>query len=765
MDPEEIQTEDNAHTGCYIFKPAGHDDAEPVDRPRKRRKTTKSQSQSQYNGGDGDGDGDHTWPALLGGQEAEAAMRLRKQQFRSQWETHQAMIDEAVNEVDDTFVDDVLHYVRQEQASSPGRLKAGLLVSVPGHNAQRDLVQGWKSRRANEGDTKEVLVALSPTHAPNMQTALKNVIRMAICQDGGWEEYTEFLAQHKAMIPMNFDLELLQKYVQKHGIQRVLVSVPDIETFDTAILAELISMLGSWSARIPLVLLIGISTTVELFESRLSRSTVSLLEAEVFEPCQSPKQHDPLTAIYEAVQYSDTTQMFLGPAVLAILAELAEDQSTTTETFARTMQYVFMSHFFANPLSALSSPSESKISDQPTVCRAIRNTNGFKRYCEALAKGDAAQRQKARALLVSDETLEEEALEAIRAGQQRLRSSLAAIRTLRRLSRYLPKSHGRGRPSLDIETELLAALPDLTQTEHFEAVELAIQEMDFVRFRAFFNEAASTLEDVKLFEASQPRTATATATAEIRTYTDIEEAINAVDTTMEDDSATALTEAFSGLLRRYLHGKTSLPSPDTAPLQAVTNPFHDFMSEAFTYTLKSPLNAIVHPRARYSLERALTRPADYLGCECCMSSSRTGEVADRATLPATSLLLSMLNEAGHVVNVRDLWDAFRDTIAPALAGSSGRKVDSVLQARDGTEVSLSPRLEQRRPDNEPREADEDEDGDGDGDGADMPSEAMERQALALFYRALADLRHLGFVKPSKRKPGVDCIAKTAWMGL
>jgi len=88
----------------------------------------------------------------------------------------------------------------------------------------------------------------------------------------------------------------------------------------------------------------------------------------------------------------------------------------------------------------------------------------------------------------------------------------------------------------------------------------------------------------------------------------------------------------------------------------------------------------------------------------------------------------MVNEAGVLVNVRDLWDAFRDTLS-----QSKRDHD---------------------------DEDEDEDADDQDD-----VESNERQVLALFYRALAGLRYLGLIKQSKRKPGVECIQKTVWMGL
>ncbi|KAL2436739.1 hypothetical protein ABEF95_013725 [Exophiala dermatitidis] len=819
MDAEVVQIDDNAQTGCYIFKPAARDEHEIDDRPKKKRKI--NDSQYQYD----EAAHGFSWPALLRGLEPENSVALRQQQFQSQWDKQQTRIAAILNEVDETYVNDVLQYVRQphKHTHSQSMVRTGLLVSTAAGNAQRELLRGWKSRRSIEQDQREVLVEISPGHAPNLQTVLKNLIRMAICQDEGMGEYIAFLAEQKAMIPMNFDLELLQKYVRKKNLQRVMMVISEVETFDTGILSELVSMFSSWSDRIPFVLLIGISTTVELFESRLSRSTVSLFDARVFEPYQSGTRKDPLSAVYEAVQYSEDTEVFLGPAVVSVLAELAEDQSTTAEALTGAIRYVFMSHFFANPLSILCSevlsPSDLiNAVDNAALCRAIRNTASFKRYCEALVQGDAEQRQRARDLLNSDETLIKEALDAIRQGQQRLRSSLVAIRTLVRISQYLVtpsstsnSSTSQPTSSLETQAQLLAALPDLTETEVFDNIELAIKQMDWTGLQTLLQmveaDAWSDFADLKLFEQDQT-TGTdiqeTDATHEIRTLTEIIDAVNDTSTNTttttkasssshqtlqnDDNNLECLTEAFISLLTRYIHHRTlGVPvSPHTNTntttrnTNTTTNPFHDFMTEAYTYNLKSPLSSILRPRARHSLERALTRPADYLGCECCTDqTTSSADTSTRASLPPASLLLAMLNEAGHIINVRDLWDTFRDTIAPALvADADGGAGGDVAGGRD--KEKRRRRKEATSTTGQEDENDDDNDDDGDDDGAGEedededvgaatvsaePETETERQALALFYHALADLRYMGFVRPSKRKPGVDCIAKTVWMGL
>lgn len=124
-------------------------------------------------------------------------------------------------------------------------------------------------------------------------------------------------------------------------------------------------------------------------------------------------------------------------------------------------------------------------------------------------------------------------------------------------------------------------------------------------------------------------------------------------------------------------------------------------SEGWLYDSKTPWRDVFVPRPRAVLERSLIRPHDYLSCTCC----KEGGSGMQATLPATSILYHLYLETGNLINVADLWSAFS-----ALVGEQ---------------------------------------------------EADERKTLVLFYRGLAELRALGFVKASKKK--ADHIAKLKWL--
>ncbi|KAJ9615655.1 Origin recognition complex subunit 3 [Cladophialophora chaetospira] len=687
--PLQRRMDENAHTACYIFKPATHHDEDANPRPQKKRRLNKNATEHIHK--------DNTWPRLLGGQESDESAGLRKTLFDATWGKQQAKLDDIGHSFDDRLLKDLLESSLPQDVASlqgHGRLRAGLLVSPA--TTQLEFYNALE-QRVQEGseDQTDILVPLQPAHCPNIQTALKTIIKLSMIGRGDEKAYADFLAEHKALIPMNFDLELLQRYTQQENVGRVMISMMDVETFETPILSELISTFHSWSDRIPFMLVIGISTTIELFESRFSRATISLLDAYVVETNASQRGDEPLFNLYKTLQYNEQTEVFLGPAVVKVLADLADEQATTPETFIRAMKYAYMSHFFANPLSPLCSRPREATSWHPALYKAIRNLPSFESLCETLAEGDESQRQKARLLLTSDKDLKSEAEGAIRTGQEFMWSCLNAISTLRyvyhhvvQLDKYTP---------WESETHLLASLPDLLGSDLVKSIDEAIR----------FRPAPPTLGDLLRSTAAE--------------LADFQDYVYSTTSSAEQESQNLLLPL--RFLRSYLTHRTTPPSSSPHPHR--TSPFRHFMAESYTITSRSPLSQTIHPRARSCIERALTRPADYLGCACCTSDSL--EVADKASLPPTSLLLHMLNEAGAVINVRDLWDAFRETLSRSRSQSQQEDED-----------------------------DDEEDGQGSGD---------ERQILALFYRALAELRYLGWIKQSKRKPGVECIQKTVWMGL
>lgn len=142
--------------------------------------------------------------------------------------------------------------------------------------------------------------------------------------------------------------------------------------------------------------------------------------------------------------------------------------------------------------------------------------------------------------------------------------------------------------------------------------------------------------------------------------------------------------------------------------KTLINPQDQFFNEVLIYDTKSPHKEVFTPRPRFAIERALTSPHDYLGCDCCGGAD--GGLS--ATHPATAILYQLYLESGSLINTADLWSAFW-----TIVGVEGAENE----------------------------------------------EAEQRKALTLFSRALAELKYLGMIKNSRKK--ADHLAKLAWKGL
>ena len=143
-------------------------------------------------------------------------------------------------------------------------------------------------------------------------------------------------------------------------------------------------------------------------------------------------------------------------------------------------------------------------------------------------------------------------------------------------------------------------------------------------------------------------------------------------------------------------------------LEKLINPQDLFLHEIFIYDVKSLHREVFMPRPRFAIERALSSPHDYLGCDCCDSTA--GGLS--ASQPATAIVYQLYLESGSVINTADLWSAFWTIVGPA---------------------------------------------ESDGE------EGEREKALAMFSRALAELKYLGMIKNSRKK--ADHLAKMSWKGL
>lgn len=372
-----------------------------------------------------------------------------------------------------------------------------------------------------------------------------------------------------------------------------------------------------------------------------------------------------------------------------------------------------MCHFYANPLSVLLADEKSLTRQllQPEHLQAVRTLDSFKAHVEAAV--DARQLNHAQSLVEDDGYLVKQMVEQRQKKQDYLMQLLRSLHLLTSMD-LVPSRF------TDLYVSALAGGLDLTPTID------AIKRLGADDVPALINRLLAAIQtgnpdlDLPGWEDE--------AEDLISSLTEIRDEIEALAEQAREKGQQSLKSkltAQSKILRTTVVAQKVQLSQDTAKLTEEDKAFGKtidslvdllthhiysepidslFLHQAWAYDAEAPYRDVFVPRPGTTFERALTRPHGYLGCECC--SKTTGTLS--ATLPTTCILYQLYLETGSLVNVADLWSAYY-----ALVG-------------EDSDVGLG-----------------------------------EREALVRFYRGLAELRLMGFVKQSKKK--ADHVAKVKWL--
>jgi origin recognition complex subunit 3 len=378
-----------------------------------------------------------------------------------------------------------------------------------------------------------------------------------------------------------------------------------------------------------------------------------------------------------------------------------------------------MCHFYANPLSVLLAGGSGGLDRtlvQPEHIEAARTLDSFRAQVEAALH--ARQLNHAQSLIQDDEYLVSQIMQQ---GQQRHEYLLRLLRAL-----YLVTCTGLNTASFtELYISALSSGIDMDPSSGTVPLEDAVKRLSPGEFLSLIDRLSRAIQ---------------TGSPELGLEgweTDAEELVGSL-TDLRDEvegllersksNGTVLESKYSAqskVLRTTVVSQKVQLSQDTATLteedKAFTNAVDSllgilsqalhcapidnlFLHEVWVFDSKSPYRDVFVPRPGATFARALSRPHDYLACACCAKAN--GGVA--STLPTTAILYHLYLEAGALVNVADLWSAYY-----ALVGEE-------------TDIGLD-----------------------------------ERSALVCFYRGLAELRMMGFVKQSRKK--ADHVAKLKWL--
>ncbi|RDW74056.1 hypothetical protein BP5796_07498 [Coleophoma crateriformis] len=470
--------------------------------------------------------------------------------------------------------------------------------------------------------------------------------------------------------------------------------------------------ISSWRDRIPFVLLFGIATSVDLFHDRLSRRATRCVFGAQFDVEQTSSI---VERVFTKVVISADARLRLGSALVSSLMERQYDHVQSVQAFIAALKYSYMCHFYANPLAVFLG-----MSDDPKAVRkvlqdehfeALRNLPSFRLRIQDLLEQN--EPEHARKMLEDDEKLLDEAMASMNARDHSIRDMLRALHVLASSSKVL---------SVNVQIFMEAFTGSIYDSGTITKVINAIKRMGPEPLLETTQKIIGAIQEGNQELGLDPWDDDAAdfvkSMKDIQVQTEklVEEA---------DEANVPIRSKYSAqhkVLRTTVIAQKVQLSHDSAKLShhdveftslvdrliellrnyfTIISPQNDFMNEIWLYDHRSPYRDVFTPRPRFVIERALSAPHEYIDTSIEELSSAK---------PATALLYEMYLENGSLINVFDLWSAFSHQMS----------------------------------------SDDDE-----GNN--------ERETLALFYRALADLKSLGMVKHSKKK--TDHLAKLAWKGL
>ena len=326
------------------------------------------------------------------------------------------------------------------------------------------------------------------------------------------------------------------------------------------------------------------------------------------------------------------------------------------------------------------------------------------RFCEDLL--DDGHARQVRHLLENDNYLLQECLKYVEQGQQKMRNIFQAVKVIHDFLDHLNISKRTGISDLSIH----ALSGELHDSQMVEDILATTKTLDSEGLKGLLAIIPDSLADSPQFHEVQTD-----FQALLQTYPNSQplrseyDNRNSVMKTTVSQQRVKLTKSKAKQPKQNIEYTEIVDRVhaafETYFAQTLVKPQDLFLHEVFLLDMKNPLKDTFAPRPRFAIERALASPFDYL-----LSTSDVPETRLSAKQPATAILYQLYLESGAIVNAHDLWNAFY----AVFEGDQGSKYD-------------------------------------------------ERMTMALFYRALSELKALGVVKNSRKK--VDHIAKTSWTGL
>ncbi|KAL8672188.1 MAG: hypothetical protein Q9168_003352 [Polycauliona sp. 1 TL-2023] len=544
-------------------------------------------------------------------------------------------------------VDDFI--VQTGHICAEATIPTALIVVGPSDSTYTNIVRSVESRLQEKLDV--AVMDIVPSQIANLKSALK-FINAHVTNAASTSKEDGLPKHEQANRRLNYDLQVLCDHVRSNAIEKVVLAFHDSETFDAALLNDIIEVISSWHDRIPFVCLFGIKTSVELFQEKLHRMTIQRLHGAHFEVAQID-----VDRIFKTVSSSELKKIFwLGSGIINLILQAQQHSIQSIASFTRSLQYAHMTHIFANPLSILLKDSLSAKTFQAEIYEYVRNLDSFRIHVENLI--EQKDLDTARRLLNDNSFLHKQVEQGINKGKKDLERLVIAVELLASIQKslsskttdswcrlYTKAMAGTLKDSVVVK-DTLSAVRKLSSDAMINLLDDLVDSP--------LPDIGTLLNEVRALQSANKGTEPLRSKHDtnhrgLRTTVvshKVELSKQSASLSKQDLAYSELVDRLDDTLGEYLQ-------------EALITPQKLFLHEVLVYDFNSPHREVFAPKPRHAMERALTSPWDYLGCHCC----KTTQQGLSATHPATSILYQLFLESGAVVNTSDLWSAFSTIVS------------------------------------------------------------------------------------------------------
>uniref|UniRef100_A0A069DVU5 Origin recognition complex subunit 3 n=1 Tax=Panstrongylus megistus TaxID=65343 RepID=A0A069DVU5_9HEMI len=489
---------------------------------------------------------------------------------------------------------------------------------------------------------------------------------------------------------------------------KLIIILKDFEAISSKVLQDFVQILSGYVNMLPLVLVLGVATTLSSISDNLSHSTTSRLCLKSF---QSQPSVYFLNNTLNKVFLSPDCPFQLSGKLFKFFTNVFLFYDFSVNRFTQGIKYCVMEHFreggsIVGLLCCSEDDFEHNIAKMNhNHLEELRRIDSFKKHIERL-KDD----QLVDALLNDEDATKKEALKLMRQLRQTIKEFYLCLHILHLLVSQLPNA------PLGVQLRELYAVAmtkDITRTDdykecrqllEFQAKDQLIMKMNKIITLLNENKSLSgnlqgNLRDfkIKLENAGLNQVKRTPVKIEIRKRSQLKQKVVEMGSIGQSEFEQMRTTLLDYLMYDVLNKALQPPS---------TNDSKWCFWEILILVETEARHRVV-PRIRAPIHVALNNPHHYLQCDCCKMES---EDQILPTMPDICIAYKLHLESSCLINMYDWLQSFNLIVNPK--GTQGVEVDQKIQAR--------------------------------------------------FTQAVAELEFLGFIKSSKRK--TDHMEKLTWGG-